>query len=71
MDYHGFVPIHIFLPLHQLLSHRHLLKRQGSISFSILAITVVAQQKHSPNQSTLVSGMVVKQSCLFCTSRGN
>ena len=71
MDYHVFVPIPIFLPPHQLLSHRHLLKRQGSISFIVLAIKAVAQQRHSPNQGTLGSRMVVKQSCLFCTSRGH
>ena len=71
MEYHVFVPMRIFLPPHQLLSHRYLLKRQGSITFSLLAIKAVVQQRHSPNQGTLVSRMVVKQSCLFCTSRGH
>ena len=55
MAYHVFVPIPILLPLHLLLSHRHLRKRRYCIFFRVLAIKAVAPQRHSPNQGTLVS----------------
>ena len=51
MDYHVFIPIPIFLPLHLLLY----LVIDTVFPFSVLAIKAVAQQRHSPNQGTLVS----------------
>ena len=52
MDYHVFVAISIFLPPHL---YSNIEASKALFPVRVLAIKAVAQQRHSPNQGTLVS----------------
>ena len=71
MNYYVFV---LFLFSYLYSYHFHIvtyLSIHAVFCFSACAIKAVARQRHSPNQGTLGSWMVVKQSSLFYTTRGH